>query len=150
MGQVKRRATLVVIVVGLFAKFCLAAVPPVSLRAAGAHPNESPYAVSRAAIHHDQFPMLEELASASPCEELAVPEALTTPSPILGSEAQVRITLSFIIGTDGQVHSPLILEGVSDELDREVLAIVRSWRYRPALCNGAPTEAEAKIEFSIR
>jgi len=27
---------------------------------------------------------------------------------------------------------------------------VRFWRYRPAMCNGVPTEAEAKVEFSGR
>jgi hypothetical protein len=27
---------------------------------------------------------------------------------------------------------------------------VRYWRYRPALCNGVPTDAEAKVEFSSR
>lgn len=150
MGQVMRRATFVLIVLGLLSNFGLASLPPLPVRAAARHENEPPYGMSRAAIHHDKFPMLDELAAASPCEELAAPEALTTPSPILDGDEQVRITLSFIIGTDGQVHSPLILEGVSDKVDREVLQVVRSWRYRPALCNGAPTEAEARIEFSIR
>jgi hypothetical protein len=27
---------------------------------------------------------------------------------------------------------------------------VRRWRYRPALCNGVPTESEARIQFGIR
>jgi hypothetical protein len=27
---------------------------------------------------------------------------------------------------------------------------VRAWRYRPATCNGLPTETEGKIEFSSR
>jgi len=30
------------------------------------------------------------------------------------------------------------------------LQTVRYWRYRPATCNGVPTEAEGKIEFSLR
>jgi len=30
------------------------------------------------------------------------------------------------------------------------LEAVRFWRYRPAMCNGVPTEAEAKVEFSSR
>jgi len=31
-----------------------------------------------------------------------------------------------------------------------VLDTVLSWRYRPATCNGVPTEAEGKIAFSSR
>ena len=144
----KRRAAIVVVVVSLLSGLCAASVARIPVRSVDQ--SGSVDVMSRAAIHHDKFPLLDEFVSASPCEKLAVPEALATPSPILDGDNRVRITLSFIVGTDGQVHSPLILEGISDEIDREVLEIVRSWRYRPALCNGAPTEAEAKIEFSIR
>jgi TonB family protein len=144
---VKRRAAMVVVAVSLLSGLCVASMPR-NVRAVDR--SGSVDVMSRAAIHHDKFPLLDEFVSASPCEKLAVPEALATPSPILDGDNRVRITMSFIVGTDGQVHSPLILEGISDAIDREVLEIVRSWRYRPALCNGAPTEAEAKIEFSIR
>ena len=55
-----------------------------------------------------------------------------------------------MIGTDGRVHSPLILESAGIVGDRRVLDTVRRWRYRPGTCNGVPTETEGKIEFSIR
>ena len=61
-----------------------------------------------------------------------------------------EVKVSFIIGTDGRVHSPLILESAGLPGDRHVLQTVRSWRYRPATCNGVPTETEGKIEFSSR
>jgi hypothetical protein len=48
------------------------------------------------------------------------------------------------------VHSPLILESAGLAGDRRVLQTVRTWRYRPATCNGVPTEIEGKIEFSSR
>jgi TonB family protein len=91
-------------------------------------------------------------ASAPPqCEEVRPPQALTTPNPLFmpvldGS----RVKVSFIIGTDGRVHSPLILESAGPSGDRSVLRAVRIWRYRPATCNGVPTEIEGKIEFSRR
>jgi outer membrane biosynthesis protein TonB len=44
----------------------------------------------------------------------------------------------------------LILESAGSTGDRNVLQTVRNWRYRPATCNGVPTEAEGKIEFSHR
>ena len=62
----------------------------------------------------------------------------------------IKVKVSFIIGADGRVHSPLILESVGAAGDRNVLQTVRAWRYRPATCNGVPTEAEGKIEFSRR
>ena len=61
-----------------------------------------------------------------------------------------KVKVSFIIGADGRVHSPLILQSGGTVGDRNVLQTVRAWRYRPATCNGVPTEAEGKIEFSRR
>jgi TonB family protein len=79
------------------------------------------------------------------------PEALTTPDPLFPSTARgQKVKVSFIIGTDGRVHSPLILESAGLAGDRHVLQTVRTWRYRPATCNGVPTEIEGKIEFSSR
>jgi TonB family protein len=83
------------------------------------------------------------------CVDTQAPQALTTPDPFFfaaGSEMKVKV--SFIIGTDGLVHSPLILQSGGWVGDRDVLRAVRTWRYRPARCNGVPTEAEGKVEFS--
>ncbi len=85
------------------------------------------------------------------CEDLEPPRALTTPDPLffpVGLGGKVRV--SFIVGTDGRVHSPLILESAGLAGDRRVLSTVRTWRYRPATCNGIPTETEGKVEFSSR
>jgi TonB family protein len=85
------------------------------------------------------------------CEEVRPPEELATPDPFVSSSIYGRkVKVSFIIGTDGRVHSPLILESAGIAGDRHVLQTVRMWRYRPATCNGVPTETEGKIEFSIR
>ena len=85
------------------------------------------------------------------CEDTRPPQALTTPDPLLvtgGAGPMVKV--SFIVGTDGRVHSPLILQSAGPAGDRSILRTVRTWRYRPATCNGVPTEAEGKIEFSRR
>jgi len=80
-----------------------------------------------------------------------LPEALATPDPLLdGTDLNAKVSVSFIIGTDGRVHSALIVESAGPSEDRTVLDAVRFWRYRPAMCNGVPTEAEAKVEFSGR
>jgi TonB family protein len=85
------------------------------------------------------------------CEAPQSPEALTTPDPLLTPVVRgKRVKVSFIIGIDGRVHSPLILESAGLAGDRHVLQTVRTWRYRPATCNGIPTETEGKIEFSVQ
>lgn len=87
----------------------------------------------------------------SSCGEVQPPEALATPNPLFTPNSRGRrVKVSFIIGTDGRVHSPLILESAGMLGDWHVLRTVRTWRYRPATCNGVPTETEGKVEFSSR
>jgi TonB family protein len=90
-------------------------------------------------------------SSPSSCGDVQPPQALTTPAPLMSQTASsTKVKVSFIIGTDGRVHSPLILESAGATGDRSVLRTVRTWKYRTATCNGVPTEAEGKIEFSSR
>ena len=98
-----------------------------------------------------RFAAVSHTSARASCEATKPPEALATPNPLLDKpDPNAKVTVSFIIGTDGRVHSPLILESAGPSEDRTVLDTVRYWRYRPALCNGVPTEAEGKIEFSSR
>jgi TonB family protein len=98
-----------------------------------------------------QFVDVPHITSAPACEDVHPPEALATPDPLVTPAASgKKVRVSFIIGTDGRVHSPLILESAGLAGDRRVLQTVRTWRYRPATCNGVPTETEGKIEFSSR
>jgi TonB family protein len=98
-----------------------------------------------------EFNDVPHVSARSRCEDNQPPEALATPDPLLVPAAKgVKVKVSFIIGSDGRVHSPLILESAGSTGDRNVLQTVRTWRYRPATCNGVPTEAEGKIEFSRR
>jgi TonB family protein len=103
------------------------------------------------AVRDSRFAGVPRASARASCEAASAPEPLATPNPLLDTpDLKTTISVSFIIGTDGRVHSPLILESAGSSPDRKVLNAVRSWRYRPALCNGVPTEAEGKIEFSSR
>jgi TonB family protein len=103
------------------------------------------------AVHDSEFASVQHTTTRGNCEATRPPEALTTPNPLLDKpDPTSKVTVSFIIGTDGRVHSPLVLESAGTSEDRTVLETVRFWRYRPAMCNGVPTEAEGKIEFSSR
>jgi TonB family protein len=106
----------------------------------------------RPLVHAAQFSDVPHItASPSSCGQVEPPQALTTPSPLMSRTATgTKVKVSFIIGIDGHVHSPLILESAGATGDRSILRTVRTWRYRPATCNGVPTETEGKIEFSSR
>jgi TonB family protein len=107
--------------------------------------------VSRALARAEQFVNVPHSSSQPACEDVRPPQPLTTPDPLFTSSSQGgKVKVSFIVGTDGRVHSPLILESAGLAGDRHILETVRTWRYRPATCNGVPTETEGKIEFSSR
>jgi len=107
--------------------------------------------VSRTLKRAAQYADVPHISSRPACEDVQAPQALTTPDPLFTTQVNGRkVKVSFIIGTDGRVHSPLILESAGIAGDRRVLQTVRTWRYRPATCNGVPTETEGKIEFSSR
>jgi TonB family protein len=107
--------------------------------------------LSRTLARASQFVDVVHISSQPACEDVQPPEALATPNPLFTSATHgQKVKVSFIIGTDGRVHSPLILESAGLAGDRHVLKTVRTWRYRPATCNGVPTEIEGKIEFSSR
>ncbi len=98
-----------------------------------------------------EFSDVPHLNAHSRCQATQPPQALATPNPLmLPPAAGENVKVSFIIGADGLVHSPLILQSAGIAGDRSVLRAVRNWRYRPATCNGVPTETEGRIEFSRR
>jgi TonB family protein len=100
-------------------------------------------------IRDSRFAAVPHAMTHASCGTAMAPEPLATPNPLLDiPDLNARISVSFIVGTDGRVHSPLILESAGISPDRKVLNAVRYWRYRPAQCNGVPTEAEGNIEFS--
>jgi TonB family protein len=85
------------------------------------------------------------------CEIARPAEALATPDPLLDeAEIKSKVAVTFIIGTDGRVHSPVVIESGGSDEDSSVLEAVRGWRYRPATCNRVPAETESKVEFSSR
>jgi TonB family protein len=101
--------------------------------------------------HASEFNAVPHVGGLTRCEDVQPPEALTTPNPlVMPVRDRSHVKVSFIIGIDGRVHSPLILESAGPVGDRSVLSAVRIWRFRPATCNGVPTEIEDKIEFSSR
>jgi len=123
-----------------------------AIQAASAHaaiPPETPVWIS--ALRQAEFSLLPRLTAGSSCEVSAPPQTLATPDPLIDTSADdSRITVSFIVGTDGRVHSVIVMEGISVSEYGAVLKTVHSWRYRPAKCNGVPIDAEANIQLRLR
>jgi TonB family protein len=113
--------------------------------------NQREPSLRRSLVRDADFSAIRHVSAQPDCEEVQAPQAITTPDPLwIPSREHTRVTISFIVGTDGRVHSPLILESAGARGDHRVLQTVRSWRFRPATCNGVPTETEGKVEFSSR
>jgi len=80
------------------------------------------------------------------CYDTVNPTPVNTPNPLLNGPSLVVV--DFIVGWDGAVYSPFVLEGsVNDPDVRAVLQAMRGWRFRPGKCNGAPTSAEGRVKF---
>lgn len=105
----------------------------------------------RVPAHIAEFPSVSDPLALPKCGKVRPPEALLTPDPLLSfEEDDLPVRVSFIVGSDGRVHSPFVLDSGGPGEDEIVLHAVRFWRYRPALCNGVPTDSEARVRFSIR
>lgn len=147
-----RRLWLLALMVGA-SVLCLAGVnsAPAGITGGKVSLAEREQEVWTSPVHDSEFAALTHPATLSACGAVQPPQALATPDPLLDDvEVNAKASVSFIIGTDGRVHSALILESAGPNEDRTILDAVRFWRYRPALCNGVPTESEAKVEFSSR
>ncbi len=105
----------------------------------------------RPLTRRSQFAAVQHVGPYPTCSKIQVPQALLTPDPLWEpNHERPRVQVSFIVGIDGRVYSPLILESAGLSGDRRVLQTVLSWRFRPAMCNGAPTETEGQVSFSSR
>jgi TonB family protein len=105
----------------------------------------------RVPAHISEFAPVSEPLALPKCGNVRAPEALLTPDPPLQpQDDDLPVRVSFIVGADGHVHSAFILDSGGPGEDQVVLRAVRSWRYRPAFCNGVPTDSEALVRFSIR
>jgi TonB family protein len=105
----------------------------------------------RVPAHISEFAPASAPLALPRCGHVRPPEALLTPDPLLHvQDDDLHVRVSFIVGSDGHVHSAFVLDSGGPVEDQIVLRAVRFWRYRPALCNGVPTDSEALVRFSIR
>ena len=140
-------------VAGWILSFCvLAWCSPIVPRVSPLHAPavESERHLGRVPAHISEFNPVSEPLALPKCGSVRPPEALLTPDPLLPAEDDdLPVRVSFIVGSDGHVHSAFVLNGAAPDEDEAVLRAVRQWRYRPALCNGVPTDSEARVRFIV-
>jgi TonB family protein len=125
---------------------------PVRVRPLQTPLSNSERQLARVPAHISEFNTVSEPLALPKCGDVRPPEALLTPDPLLPAQEDddVPVRVSFIVGSDGHVHSAFVLNGAGPDEDAAVLRAVRQWRYRPALCNGVPTDSEARVRFTLR
>jgi TonB family protein len=147
----KSVATLVCLVSlsGVLAWCAATSLPPVMSN--GIRLDQREKTLRHVPAHISEFSPVSEPLALPKCGDDRPPEALLTPDPLLNMQDDSRhVRISFIVGADGHVHSAFVLDSGGPREDQIVLRTIRFWRYRPALCNGVPTDAEALVRFSIR
>jgi len=136
---------------GVLAWCAVASPSPLRVFPHGAPLTQLEQTLRRAPAHISEFSPVSEPLAVAKCGDVRPPEALLTPDPLLHvQDDDLDVRVSFIVGSDGHVHSAFVLDSGGSDEDQIVLRAVRFWRYRPALCNGVPTDSEARVRFSIR
>ena len=79
------------------------------------------------------------------CGAFKEPEAKDTPNPVLSNGAYALVDM--VVAWDGNVYSPFIEETDGAHSSAAALRVVKSWRFRPATCNGSPINTEVRIKF---
>jgi TonB family protein len=93
--------------------------------------------------------------NAIPNSAVIPPQALESSRPEYtqeGVEANVEgiVTLEGHVDINGKVSGLRVIKGLGYGLDQKAIDAVLSWKFRPALRNGAPVEAITQIEVDFR
>ena len=82
------------------------------------------------------------------CATFTPPQALSERAPVgLQNDTQARV--NFVVTRDGEVSGIVVLQ-LSAGDERDLIGAVMGWRFRPAMCDGVPTESEADLEMQSR
>lgn len=147
---VMRGASILLLVVFSYAPLWSSAMGPLRVNSHRISLSQSEIDLSRAPAHVSELTPTMPTMTVPTCESVQPAEALLTPDPLLPIAPDgPLVRVSFVIGPDGRVHSAFVLYSGGANEDAAVLHAVRGWRYRPALCNGVPTDSEVRVRFSI-
>ncbi len=59
-------------------------------------------------------------------------------------------TVSFLIGFNGAVSDPKLVNATRPEFGKAVMAVIRQWRFLPEMVHGQPTATRAELPFNFK
>jgi TonB family protein len=108
-------------------------------------------------LNNDTFKVPDNAIEVERCDFEESPKALHTPEPEFSDAARSAhayglVYLYVLINTEGNVAGVQALGTDAYGLAQNALNTVKTWRFKPATCNGRPVAAEMNIEveFSYR
>jgi TonB family protein len=86
---------------------------------------------------------------------LRAPRPVHTPEPEYAESArkqriQGTVRLNVIVGTDGQVHDPIVVKPLEPSLDANAIEGTKRWKFSPATKDGKPVAVEMTLEVEYR
>jgi TonB family protein len=88
----------------------------------------------------------------APCRgKVEAPRPVVTPDPQRPKDSSRGIVvISCVIGADGRVHEPRVVRRLSPEADKNALAVIEKWEFKPATCDGSPYAVRMSVEVLVR
>ena len=71
------------------------------------------------------------------------------PAGFWDTHAEGRVTLKVMVGVDGRVSSPRIIQSPGPDYSRIAVENVMRWRYQPLVCNGIPTAVPVTVTIDF-
>ena len=63
---------------------------------------------------------------------------------------QGTVTLSGVVGTDGDVHDVKVEHSAEASLDRQAVAAFKKWKFKPATKDDEPVAVKMSVDMSFR
>jgi TonB family protein len=77
------------------------------------------------------------------------PKVVQNDAPFSPGAEKGIVTISLSVGTDGKGHDLKVVDSPSKASENTALEAVRKWKFKPALCQGEPMDAEIAVEIDF-
>jgi TonB family protein len=84
------------------------------------------------------------------CENRESPQGIYTPQPEYSAKPRRTVTLSVLVTKEGKVGAVHLLTPVADSLDVLARDIVKTWRFKPAACQGHPVNTWLGVSINYK
>jgi len=89
------------------------------------------------------------------CEHMVHPVAIKQPEPRYPKSASENrlggtVVVALTVQLDGSVNNVQFLERSGHEIDAVTQEIVKTWKFRPAMCGNEPVVADISVEMNFR